>query len=184
MSENKEWNLNSGEPELFNYFGQWEKRKTAPNGAYNSASLYKLEDITIPEPEDVGSIFLRELKKNHTIEDGFSIKKVQDLIISVESSNVDCQMLIIKTPWDKPKQFIAYSPKTPEGFQKFASKIRGGLKLGEQGTPSKPQPYWSWNTLTVDGLDSVETMGPPIMVEYMGNQYFDYLANFFKRGKF
>jgi hypothetical protein len=77
--------------------------------------------------------------------------------------------------------FTCYSPITQEGFQKFASLIRGNLKLGEQGTPKNPQPYWTWNTLTVDGLENVERMGPPVLVEYNGIQYFNYLVNFFTK---
>jgi len=175
----KEWNLNSGEPELFNYFGKWEKRKETPISKPDVV-LYRKEDVVNNEPENVGSIFLREIQKHHSIESGFSIEKIQDLFISVDGVKIDCQLLVIKTPWNNIKRLTAYSPKTQEGFQQFLSKMKGKLQLGKQGTPQNPEPFWSWNTLKPEGLDEIEKLGPPVLVEYEGNQYFDYLSNFFK----
>lgn len=175
----KEWNLNSGEPDLFKHFGRWEKRKETQI-SNPEVVLYRKEDAINTEPENVGSIFLREIQKHHRIESGFSIEKIQDLFISVDSVKIDCQLLVINTPWINIKRFIAYSPKTQEGFQQFLSKMKGKLQLGKQGTIQNPEPFWSWNTLKPDGLDEIEKLGPPVLVEYNGNQYFDYLSNFFK----
>ena len=178
-----EWNLNSGEPKLFDYFGRWDKRKETPSQNNPEVKLYKKEDLTFnSESENVGDVFLRELNKHHNLEIGFSIQKIQDIIIMLDDSKMDCQLFSVNTPWNDIKRFVVYSPKDNEGFKKILSKMRGKVQLGEQGTPQNPQPYWSWNTLEGEGLDKIETLGPPVMVEYMGAQYFDYLSNFFKKG--
>lgn len=180
MSSN-EWNLNSGEPELFNYFGRWDKRKEIPQekvGSSNSLYAKKIEDI---QEINIGDILLKELRKFHTIEEGFSIQKIRDISIEVNGNVLNMQLLAVKTPWIELPNFIAYSPISQEGFQKIAGIISGGITLGKQGTMQNPEPYWSWNTLVVDGLDKVETMGQPVMVEYNGKRYFDFLSNFFKR---
>jgi hypothetical protein len=177
----KEWNLNSGEPELFNYFGRWQKREDTPQEKVGSSeSLYakKIEEIS---EINIGEILLKEIKKFHTIEDGFSIEKMRDISVDVNGNVLNMQLLLIKTPWHELPSFVAYSPITQEGFQKIAGIINGGITLGKRGTMQNPEPYWSWNTLVVDGLDKVEKMGQPVMVEYNGKRYFDFLTNFFKR---
>ena len=179
MSVDKEWNLNSGEPELFKYFGRWEKRKENPI-SNPEVVLYKKEDVVNSEPENIGSILLRELHKYHNIQSGFFINKAQDIFINIDGVKVDCQLLVITTPWNNIKRFVAYSPKTQEGFQQFLFKMKGKIQLGKQGTPQNPEPLWSWNTLKPEGIDEIEKLGPPVLVEYSGNQYFDYLSNFFK----
>jgi hypothetical protein len=178
MKNNEHWSFTSNEPELVNIFGDWNKREKQQ---INTKDLYTKSQSFEPKPLDVGKIFLDEIKKFHTIEHGFNIEKIRDIIINVVGVNLNCQCLIITTPWNDIKMFTCYSPITQEGFQKFASLIRGNLKLGEQGTPKNPQPYWTWNTLTVDGLENVERMGPPVLVEYNGIQYFNYLVNFFTK---
>ena len=178
MKNNEHWSFTSNEPELVNIFGNWNNRETQQ---INTKDLYTKSQSFEPKALDVGQIFLDEIKKFHTIEHGFNIEKIRDIIINVVGVNLNCQCLIITTPWNNLKTFTCYSPITQEGFQKFASLIRGNLKLGEQGTPQNPQPYWTWNTLTVDGLENVERMGPPVLVEYNGIQYFNYLVNFFTK---
>lgn len=178
MKNNEHWSFTSNEPELVNIFGNWNNREKQQ---INTKDLYTKSQSFEPKALDVGQIFLDEIKKFHTIEHGFNIEKIRDIIINVVGVNLNCQCLIITTPWNNLKTFTCYSPITQEGFQKFASLIRGNLKLGEQGTPQNPQPYWTWNTLTVDGLENVERMGPPVLVEYNGIQYFNYLVNFFTK---
>ena len=178
MKNNEHWSFTSNEPELVNIFGNWNNREKQQ---INTKDLYTKSQSFEPKALDVGQIFLDEIKKFHTIEHGFNIEKIRDIIINVVGVNLNCQCLIITTPWNNLKTFTCYSPITQEGFQKFASLIRGNLKLGEQGTPKNPQPYWTWNTLTVDGLENVERMGPPVLVEYNGIQYFNYLVNFFTK---
>ena len=178
MKNNEHWSFTSNEPELVNIFGNWNNREKQQ---INTKDLYTKSQSFEPKALDVGQIFLDEIKKFHTIEHGFNIEKIRDIIINVVGVNLNCQCLIITTPWNNLKTFTCYSPITQEGFQKFASLIRGNLKLGEQGTPQNPQPYWTWNTLTVDGLENVERMGPPVIVEYNGIQYFNYLVNFFTK---
>ena len=180
MNKNDGWSFTSNEPELVNIFGDWNNRNKKQ---ISSQDLQAKPQNFEPTPLDVGKIFLDEIKKFHNIENGFNIEKIRDMIINVVGINLNCQCLIITTPWNNLKTFTCYSPITPEGFQKFAALIRGNLKLGEQGTPQNPHPYWSWNTLTVDGLENVERMGPPVLVEYNGKQYFDYLVNFFSKDK-
>lgn len=178
MKNNEHWSFTSNEPELVNIFGNWNNREKQQ---INTKDLYTKSQSFEPKALDVGQIFLDEIKKFHTIEHGFNIEKIRDIIINVVGVNLNCQCLIITTPWNNLKTFTCYSPITQEGFQKFASLIRGNLKLGEQGTPQNPQPYWTWNTLTVDGLENVKGMGPPVLVEYNGIQYFNYLVNFFTK---
>jgi hypothetical protein len=178
MKNNEHWSFTSNEPELVNIFGNWNNREKQQ---INTKDLYTKSQSFEPKALDVGQIFLDEIKKFHTIEHGFNIEKIRDIIINVVGVNLNCQCLIITTPWNNLKTFTCYSPITQEGFQKFASLIRGNLKLGKQGTPQNPQPYWTWNTLTVDGLENVERMGPPVLVEYNGIQYFNYLVNFFTK---
>lgn len=180
MNKNDGWSFTSNEPELVNIFGNWNNRNKTQ---INNQNLYANSDNVEFKPLDVGKIFLDEIKKFHTIESGFNIEKIRDMIINVVGINLNCQFFIVTTPWNNLKTFTCYSPITPEGFQKFASIIRGNLRLGKLGTPEKPQPYWEWNSLTVDGLENVERMGPPVLVEHNGNQYFDYLVNFFFKEK-
>jgi hypothetical protein len=179
---NKEWNLNSGFPEAMKSFGGWSSRETE-NSFVNKPIYRKEEDFNTHIQIDVGQIFLNELKKYHNIEDGFVIDKKQDMIVSVDGSNFNCQLFIVKTPWRELPMFPFYSPKDQEGFIKFASKIRGSITLGKQGTIENPEPYWSWNTLTIDGLEQVDKNGPPILVEYNNKEYFGYLEMFFSKNK-
>ncbi len=180
MSKNKEWSFVSNEPELLNLFGGWgDRNKVKMTEQHLNAKQSNMQMPTL----DVGKIFLDEIKKFHSIEGGFNIEKIRDLIINVVGVNLNCQFFVVTTPWNNLKSFTFYSPITQEGFQKFASIIRGNLELGKRGTPDNPQPYWVWNTLTVDGLENVEKMGPPVLVEYGGQQYFDYLVNFFIKTK-
>jgi hypothetical protein len=182
MSNNKEWSFTSNEPELLHLFGGWGNRNNKQISVEDLTAKTNLENIEIPTL-DVGGIFLDEIKKFHKIEYGFNIQKIRDLFINIAGVNLNCQLFIVNTPWNHLKSFTFYSPITQEGFHKFASIIRGNLKLGERGIPENPQPYWVWNTLTVDGLERVENMGPPCLVEYNGKQYFDYLVNFFFKEK-
>jgi hypothetical protein len=180
MSKNKEWSFVSNEPELLNLFGGWgDRSKKQMTEQHLTTKPLNMEPPTL----DVGKIFLDEIKKFHNIENGFNIEKIRDLIINVVGVNLNCQVFVVNTPWNNLKTFTFFSPISQEGFQKFASIIRGNLELGKRGTPDNPQPYWEWNTLTVDGLENVETMGPPVLVEYNGKQYFDYLVNFFFKTK-
>jgi hypothetical protein len=180
MKNNEGWSFTSNEPDLVKMFGDWGDRSSKQ---IQSNNLYAKSEPIQPSALDVGQIFLDEIKKFHTIEGGFKIQKLRDLFINVVGVNLNCQSFIVTTPWDNLKSFTFYSPITQEGFQKFASIIRGNMHLGKRGTPNNPQPYWSWNTLTVDGLENVELMGPPVLVEYNGRDYYDYLVNFFFKEK-
>ena len=98
MSSN-EWNLNSGEPELFKYFGRWDKRKDVPQEkAGTSETLYakKVEEF---QEINIGDILLKELRKYHTIEEGFSIQKMRDISVDVNGNALNMQLLSVKTPW-------------------------------------------------------------------------------------
>ena len=180
MSKNDGWSFTSNEPELVKMFGNWENRSSKQ---IQTSDLYAKTEHINNQLLDVGKIFLDEIKKFHTIEEGFNIEKIRDIVVNVHGVNLNCQLFLVTTPWHNLKTFTFYSPITQEGFQKFASIIRGNLHLGKQGTLQNPQPYWTWNTLTVDGLENVEKMGPPILVEYNGKEYFDYLVNFFFKEK-
>lgn len=175
----KEWTLNSGFPESMKSFGSWESRKNQTDIA--NKPIYRKEEPQKSIAIDVGQIFLDELKKHHRIENGFQIVKLQDIIINIDGSNFQCQLFSVKTPWKELPSFTFYSPKDNEGFTKFASKIRGQLVIGKQGSIDNPQPYWTWNTLTIDGLEQVEKNGPPICVDYHSNTYYGYLASFFTK---
>ncbi len=191
-----EWKPLDGEPDLFKMFGRWDKRAGVESTSVGSGSLVPLDDLSDgarlkytkniepPKPSDVGDIFLEELRKHHTIDVGFAIKKINNITINYQDSIVDCQLLQVTTPWESPSVFYVYSPTNESGFNKFAAAIRGPLALGKQGSIQNPQPFWSWDTRTIDGLETVPKNGPPVMVEYMGVSYIDYLAAFFKHDRF
>jgi hypothetical protein len=174
---NTEWTLNSGFPEAMKSFVGWESR--AKESEIINKPLIAKEYNNEPTTLDVGAIFLEELKKHHAIENGFTITKLQDIIINLEGSNFNCQLFIVKTPWNQLPSFSFYSPIDKEGFSKFASKVRGGLQIGKQGTIQNPQPLWTWNTLTIDGLEEVDKNGPPVYVEMNGKVHYAYLKSFF-----
>ncbi len=179
--KSKEWNLNSGEPELLKMFGRWDKRKDIPQDKVGATDTLNRREFEIPKEINTGDILLKEIKKFHSIQDGFTLEKIRDISVDVRGNVLNMQLLVAKTPWKDLPNFFIYSPISQEGFQKIATIIRGELKLGKHGTMQNPEPFWSWNTLTVDGLEKVETMGQPVMVEFKGKQYFDFLSNFFKR---
>lgn len=194
--EGNEWKPLDGEPDLFKMFGRWDKRSDISPKEAGSGSLVHFDNLTDVDKEkytkynksiqmkDIGDIFLSELKKHHNIQEGFSIKKIQDLVIKVDDSNIGVQLLTVYTPWDFLKWFTVYSPIDDVGFAKFAAKIRGTKTVGVRGTMDKPQPFWSWDSTTVEGLDDVPVKGPPVLVEINGFQMYDYLSAFFNSNKF
>lgn len=177
----KEWNLNSGEPELLKMFGRWEKRKDVPHDKAGVSDSLQRREIEIPKEINIGQVILDEIKKFHQIENGFSLEKIRDISVDINGNVINMQLLLVKTPWKELPTFFIYSPINKEGFEKIASIISGGVKLDIKGSMQNPQPFWVWNTLTVDGLDKVEQMGQPVMVELNGKRYFDFLSNFFKK---